>query len=146
MTASSRSLSSSIRAAIGRTASRCLRAWWLQKRSSPPPCRTTRTYAVAPQRSHRSAAVNETGGASVGVISPPPALALATMQYKNDRYHSASVTTVLHLYFVPVCHTYLVRRQRSDRLVIYISSLHTLAIRSGLLPPVRPRSSVIAAG
>ena len=45
------------------------RAWWPQKSSSPPEdSRTTRTYAWAPQRSHRSSALSVRSATAV-VIS-----------------------------------------------------------------------------
>lgn len=58
-------------AAISRSLLSCSRAWCPQKRSSPPEASTARTWAAAPQRSQRSAAVNA-GRASVVVIGVLP--------------------------------------------------------------------------
>src|SRR6185437_15239453 len=51
--------------------SACWRLWCAQNSSSPDPGSRTRTYAVAPHRSHRSLAVSGFVGASAPLMSPP---------------------------------------------------------------------------
>src|ERR1700691_5320869 len=52
----------------------CSRPWWAQKSSSPESGSRTRTYACAPQRSHRSSAFSGLVGAVAPVTSPSPGL------------------------------------------------------------------------
>src|ERR1700712_1992730 len=65
----------------------CSRAWWPQKRSSPPLGRTARTDAAAPHRSHLSAAVSAAGLARIPVMSSshlrPPRTAAYVYLYSD---------------------------------------------------------------
>lgn len=65
------SVSSWISTATLASASACCRLWWAQNNSSPESGSTTRTYAWAPHRSHRSVAFNGLLGARAPVMSPP---------------------------------------------------------------------------
>src|SRR5215472_3612396 len=61
-------VSSWISTATLASASACLRLWWAQNSSSPSPGSSTRTYAGAPQRSHKSRALSGLVGAIAPVI------------------------------------------------------------------------------
>jgi hypothetical protein len=68
-------------AAISRSLLSCSRAWCWQNRSSPPEASTARTRAAAPQRSHRSAAVNSGRASAVVIGVLPPS------RHRNSRCH-----------------------------------------------------------
>src|SRR6195952_1235436 len=85
----------------------CSRAWWPQKRSSPPLGRTARTDAAAPHRSHLSAAVSAAGLARIPVMSSshlrPPRTAAYVYLY-SDATEAGSVPSeanALHHIYLP---------------------------------------------
>src|SRR6195952_3939385 len=85
----------------------CSRAWWPQKRSSPPLGRTARTDAAAPHRSPLSAAVSAAGLARIPVMSSshlrPPRTAAYVYLY-SDATGAGSVPSeanALHHIYLP---------------------------------------------
>ena len=74
---------SSMMSALSTRAGTCSRPWWAQKSSSPPACRRARTYAWAPQRSQRSAAVR--AGASAAFTSASSARSGSCWWFSGDR-------------------------------------------------------------
>src|ERR1700712_2689928 len=90
----------------------CSRAWWPQKRSSPPLGRTARTDAAAPHRSHLSAAVSAAGLARIPVMSSShlrPPRTVAYVYLYSDALEPRSVPTEANV----LQHIYLAAIKRS---------------------------------